>query len=315
MLQQKVAEAKQQLTKLQEKQSHFVSQSRSASLRIMSRSNAVIWEKAKQRYRHKLDEHGMRPVLVVGATFAALVLPFAFFAAFFNGLGIALIASCVSVTVCIVSYRTIFCGSDERTSQCIRDHERAKTEATQQKNEMGSAISAIENEISLVLSELSELEPELAKQIAADEARQRANEFDNLSKNLLKERWRELRGIDFEKYVQRVFEHLGYETEGTPVTGDQGVDLIVITRSQRMAVQIKGYFHSVGNSAVQQVVAGMRHHDCSRACVVTNSRFTSSAMDLAKSNDCHCIGEVTFEDFVYGRIFPRAHRDIGTRHP
>lgn len=86
MLEQRVAETKQRLEKLQEKQRELFAARRIASLRILSHSNAIIWEKAKQRYRHKIDENGMRTVLLIGALFAALVLPFAFFAAIFDGL-------------------------------------------------------------------------------------------------------------------------------------------------------------------------------------------------------------------------------------
>ena len=309
MLEQKVAEAKLRLTQLLERKAALNSQRRSASLRIMSRSNAVVWEKAKQQYRHKLDEHGMRLVSLIGALFAALVLPFAFFAAIFDWLTFGMIASCFSITATIIVYRIVLCGSDERTFQRIRHHEVAKAEASREKEETGFAISAVEHDIKIVLSQLSELEPELARHLAFEEEERRKNEFDNLSKNLFNERWKELRGIDFEKYVKRVFEHLGYETEETPVTGDQGVDLVVISAGRRMAIQIKGYFNSVSNSAVQEVVAGMKFYHCYRSCVVTNSRFTASAIDLANANDCKCVGEDNFEDFIYGRVFPRVRTD------
>lgn len=152
---------------------------------------------------------------------------------------------------------------------------------------------------------MSVLEPELAIQRAqADEARPK-NAFESLSKILYDERWRELRGIDFENYVARVFQHLGYQVEETPTTGDQGVDLIVILGNRRTDVQIKGYYHSVSNSAIQEVVGGMKFHRCSQTCVVTNSKFTKSAIELAVANSCRCVSDDNFQDFVYGRIFGR----------
>ncbi len=40
--------------------------------------------------------------------------------------------------------------------------------------------------------------------------------------------WRSLRGVDFEHFLSRAFEMLGYRVELTKASGDQGADLIVI---------------------------------------------------------------------------------------
>jgi restriction system protein len=67
-------------------------------------------------------------------------------------------------------------------------------------------------------------------------------------------------------------------------------------------VQAKGYYHAVSNNAVQQAYAGMRHYDCWGCAVITNSRFTKSARELALSTGCILIGEDEFSDFVIGNI-------------
>jgi HJR/Mrr/RecB family endonuclease len=41
----------------------------------------------------------------------------------------------------------------------------------------------------------------------------------------------------------------------------------------------------VGNSAVQQAISAREFHSCDRAMVLTNSRFSSSARQLADSSD------------------------------
>jgi len=47
----------------------------------------------------------------------------------------------------------------------------------------------------------------------------------------------------------------------------------------------KCYSGSVSNSAIQQVVAGLKFYDCAVGMVITNSYFTKRAMELAKANN------------------------------
>ena len=50
-------------------------------------------------------------------------------------------------------------------------------------------------------------------------------------------------------------------------------------------MQAKSYEHySVGNSAIQEAAAAMKHYGCTKAIVVTTSYFTTEARELAKSN-------------------------------
>ena len=308
MIEQRVFDARQRLTELQNRRNTLNAKRRAASFQVMRSSNAIVWEKAKQRYRHWVDENGMRIVLLAGGLFSALVLPFAFVAALFNSLVGGVVAGVTSVVIAFGAYVLILCGNDSSTSERIEQQQVAKAVAQEKVETARMEITRVNGDIASALHLLSQLEPELARQRAIEEETRRRNAFENLSKLLFDERWRELRGVDFENYVARVFQHLGYETEETPTSGDQGVDLVVISGSKRIAIQIKGYYHSVSNSAVQEVVAGMKLYRCSQSCVVTNSRFTKSALDLATANHCLCIEEGNFEDFIYGRVFSRVEK-------
>lgn len=73
-------------------------------------------------------------------------------------------------------------------------------------------------------------------------------------------------------------------------------------RGRRIAIQAKGWSNPVSNSAVQEVVAGMRVYSCNACAVVTNSRFTASAKELAAHNQCKLIDETDFPRFVMGEI-------------
>ena len=91
-------------------------------------------------------------------------------------------------------------------------------------------------------------------------------------------------GVEFENYLKYIFEELGYEVETTKASGDQGADLIITKGEVRTAVQAKFYSSTVGNKAVQEVVASMKFYNATNAMVVTNNYYTSGARELAKAN-------------------------------
>jgi len=99
-------------------------------------------------------------------------------------------------------------------------------------------------------------------------------------------------GRSFEFWVKEILEKLGYEISLTPITGDQGVDIIATRNGKRYAIQCKSYTGQVGNAAVQEVIAGKIFYDCDHACVITNSNFTPSAYQLAaKAGVIMCANE------------------------
>ena len=92
-----------------------------------------------------------------------------------------------------------------------------------------------------------------------------------------------LTGVGFEHHVAETYERLGYHTDVTRGSRDQGVDVIATRRGERMAIQCKRWADAVGNDAVQQVHAGKTHYNCTSATVVCTSRFTAAAWELAQS--------------------------------
>jgi hypothetical protein len=119
---------------------------------------------------------------------------------------------------------------------------------------------------------------------------------------LLRTDWRSLRDVEFEAFLADVFRELGYRVETTKKTGDQGVDLILSRGRRRVAVQAKGYKDSVGNKAVQEVVAGRLYYECDGCAAVTNSTFTAGAWDLASSVGCLLIEGRDIPDLIRGDI-------------
>ena len=91
----------------------------------------------------------------------------------------------------------------------------------------------------------------------------------------------ELSGAEFESWVTAVLQDAGIGAENIRDRGDFGVDVIATVGSTRIGIQVKRYAKSVGNSAVQEALAGSGYHDCSLAAVVTQSKFTRAAKKQA----------------------------------
>ena len=93
-----------------------------------------------------------------------------------------------------------------------------------------------------------------------------------------------LSGYEFEEFLSKLFNKLGYSSHLTPKSGDQGIDLVVEKNQRKYGVQVKCFSSKVSNSAIQEVVAGIGHYNCDKGIVITNNYFTQSAIDLARTN-------------------------------
>ncbi len=93
-----------------------------------------------------------------------------------------------------------------------------------------------------------------------------------------------LSGEAFEEHVAVRFRSLGYRVKLTPNGSDFGADLVLEKAGARTVVQAKRWKKDVGVKAVQEVVAAKAHYRAQHALVVTNSRFTAQAIQLARSN-------------------------------
>jgi hypothetical protein len=94
---------------------------------------------------------------------------------------------------------------------------------------------------------------------------------------------RSMSGAQFEVFTADLFRALGYQAVVLGGAGDQGVDIIVNRRGQRVAVQCKNHKKPVGNRPVQEVFAGAQHRRCEQACVLAPAGYTSGAIALARS--------------------------------
>lgn len=105
-------------------------------------------------------------------------------------------------------------------------------------------------------------------------------------------------GIEFEQYLETLFRRLGYQVTRTRAIGDQGADLVLSGKGERIVVQAKRWSKKVGNKAVQEVVASRPMYKCDRAMVVSNQEFTSAALELAAANQVELWGRRKLTDVI-----------------
>ena len=105
---------------------------------------------------------------------------------------------------------------------------------------------------------------------------------------------KDITGKEYEVLCAKYLGSLGYSNiETTKQSGDQGVDIIAYKKGYKYAIQCKYYKSPVGNSAIQEVVAGASFYQCHKTIVITNSSFTRGAIDLAKSNNVILMPRIT----------------------
>lgn len=86
---------------------------------------------------------------------------------------------------------------------------------------------------------------------------------------------------EYERYCSDILATAGWSTQLTPVSGDQGADVICEASGIRLVVQCKLYSSPVGNGAVQEVIAAKQFEYADVAVVVSSAAFTRSAKELA----------------------------------
>lgn len=91
---------------------------------------------------------------------------------------------------------------------------------------------------------------------------------------------------EFEYFVADWLKDRGYTNVRLTEHYDLGVDIVAKKDGITWGVQVKHYRGLVGIEAVRQVVVALKKYKCDRAMVVTNSIFSRSAIEIAKSQDC-----------------------------
>ena len=142
---------------------------------------------------------------------------------------------------------------------------------------------------------------ELVRQREAAEAAQRRRIEAMLHPDRVRDEIHYMSGPEFERFMADLLRQKGYEVEQTPLSGDQGVDLILPDLDgKRVVIQLKRWTGPVGNKAIQATFAGMAHYQADEGWVITTSTFTKSARELARSTSVRLIDRDELADWLEG---------------
>ena len=98
-----------------------------------------------------------------------------------------------------------------------------------------------------------------------------------------------MNGYQFQSFLARLFEKMGFKIERTNLSWDQGADLLITKFSERYIIQAKRYREKVNNHAIQEVSAAIKHYKADKGIVITTNYFTKSAIELARSHQIRLI--------------------------
>ena len=104
------------------------------------------------------------------------------------------------------------------------------------------------------------------------------------------------KGLKFEDLCFQKLRLEGWEVKQTPVSGDQGVDLIASIDDLRLCIQCKDHQKPIGNKAVQEVYSGKKYWLGTHAILISRSGYTKSAQKLALSSKVILINESEIEN-------------------
>ena len=107
-----------------------------------------------------------------------------------------------------------------------------------------------------------------------------------------------LSGTEFEEYLKLLFEQMGYSVQMTKKSKDFGADLILEKKGKKTIVQAKRYNHTVGISAVQEIISARAYYKIDDAIVVSNQNFSKEAEILANESKVMLAGKVELESLI-----------------
>jgi hypothetical protein len=98
-------------------------------------------------------------------------------------------------------------------------------------------------------------------------------------------------GRQFELFLSKLYDGLGYFSEVTTQEGDFGADVITVKDKTKTVIQAKcfGEGQSVGVEAINEVCGGAGYWNAQNKVVITNRYFTKSAILSAERNNVKLI--------------------------
>ena len=97
----------------------------------------------------------------------------------------------------------------------------------------------------------------------------------------------------FEAYIGALYEKQGYKVQITPRSGDKGIDVLAFKNGTNYAIQCKHSKNNIGQECMSEVLSGAKYYETIHGksfipLTWTNSHYSSSAIDFARTIDIKC---------------------------
>lgn len=97
----------------------------------------------------------------------------------------------------------------------------------------------------------------------------------------------------FEAYIGALYEKQGYKVQITPRSGDKGIDVLASKDGTNYAIQCKHSKNNIGQECMSEVLSGAKYYETIYGksfipLTWTNSHYSSSAIDFARTIDIKC---------------------------
>ena len=115
-------------------------------------------------------------------------------------------------------------------------------------------------------------------------------------------------GREFELFIVKLFEKLGFSSTITNRSKDYGCDMMLQQDVCRIAVQAKRSKTELTFTSVQRALDSLKKYDAQLAIVVTNNKFVLSAKHLAKIKNVTLIDRKKLLDLIELSNLPVNHK-------
>lgn len=102
-----------------------------------------------------------------------------------------------------------------------------------------------------------------------------------------------MNGYEFESFISKLLSKMGFIVEGTPLSGDNGIDIIAYSNAPmykgKYIVQCKNWTGTVGEPVIRDLYGVVLSNNANKGILITNSFFTQNALKFAEGKNIELI--------------------------
>lgn len=111
-----------------------------------------------------------------------------------------------------------------------------------------------------------------------------------------------LSGLDFERFIEYIFQKKGYRTELTKQSHDKGADIIAEKGKECVIIQAKRHNKAINKQAIYEVYFARKTYQGTSACIATNNELTEQAVNVAHECGIQIIDRSKIRTFLRNKL-------------